>query len=943
MKKSSLYSILTTLLLLISLSGFSQLVETDPTFPTAGNPCIIYFDATQGSGGLAGYTGDVYAHTGVITENSSSSSDWKYVQSGWGENVPKCKLTRLADDYYSLDITPTVQQYYGVPSNEEILQMAFVFRSDVEVGGQWLEGKTAEGGDIFVEVYDESLNVTFITPDLYEVVVELNDEIEVEVAATAADKIELYVNDVLIKEENGILLSETIIADEYGKYYVKAIALNDTGMVADSFYYFVRTDPQILPVPEGVVEGVNELDENTVILCLYAPEKEYVFAVGDFSDWELDPLYNMNKSPDSKYYWTQIDNLVSGQEYIFQYIVDGTIRIGDPYAEKTSDPWHDKWIDEDTYPNMLPYPSDKTHNIATVFQTGQEPYNWQHDDFVSPEITDLVVYELLIRDFTEEHTYQSVIDSLQYLKTLGINAIELMPISEFEGNSSWGYNPSYYFAPDKYYGPKNDLKKLIDECHKEDIAVILDIVVNHSFGQSPMVMMYWDSELGIPAANSPWFNQIPKHDYNVGYDMNHESEDTKRWTKRVLEYWLDVYHFDGYRFDLSKGLTQKNTLGNVNEWGQYDPSRVAILEDYADAIWETDEDAYVILEHFADNQEETILINYDMIVWGNMNHPYTEASMGWIPGSNLSWASYKVRGWDQPGNVVYMESHDEERMMYKNVTWGNSSGAYNVQDTTTALSRCELAATFHFTIPGPKMVWMFGELGYDYSIDYNGRVGEKPVRWDYYDDYRRKYLYDIYSTLINLKKEQDVFRSSDFTLTTAGAMKRINITADPMSAVVLGNFDLEDGSIDPHFMHTGKWYEYFSGDSIEVTDVNMDIPLVKGEYRIYTDIKLAQPPLNTGIFNPQKTTEGYSFVYPNPSNAGFHIVCDIESKTNLTIDIYNIQGQSVRTLINQNVSPGTYDYYWDGEDYSGNSLHKGLYFYRITSEQGFNTGKLILQ
>ncbi|NOZ04318.1 MAG: hypothetical protein GXO92_06915 [FCB group bacterium] len=105
-----------------------------------------------------------------------------------------------------------------------------------------------------------------------------------------------------------------------------------------------------------------------------------------------------------------------------------------------------------------------------------------------------MIYELLVRDFIDRHDYQTLIDTLDYLEKLGINAIELMPINEFEGNSSWGYNPSFYFAPDKYYGTRQDLKLFIDECHRRGIAVIMDIVLNHTYGQSPLVSGY----TGIP-------------------------------------------------------------------------------------------------------------------------------------------------------------------------------------------------------------------------------------------------------------------------------------------------------------------------------------------------------------------------------------------------------------------------------------------------------------
>ena len=194
--------------------------------------------------------------------------------------------------------------------------------------------------------------------------------------------------------------------------------------------------------------------------------------------------------------------------------------------------------------------------------------------------------------------------------------LNLMPVNEFEGNESWGYNPSFYFAADKYYGPKNDLKRFIDECHKRDIAVILDIVLNHSYGRSSFVRLYSSGDFGPPTEENPWYNVIsPNPVFSWGYDFNHESEQTKQLVDRINKYWLEEYKFDGFRFDFTKGFT--NTPG---DGGSFDQSRINILKRMADNIWEVDSSAYVILEHFAPNSEEQVLSDYGMMIWGNLNN-----------------------------------------------------------------------------------------------------------------------------------------------------------------------------------------------------------------------------------------------------------------------------------------------------------------------------------
>ena len=129
--------------------------------------------------------------------------------------------------------------------------------------------------------------------------------------------------------------------------------------------------------------------------------------------------------------------------------------------------------------------------------------------------------------------------------------------------------------------------------------------------------------------------------------------------------------------------------------------------------------AYLILEHFADNSEEIVLSNYGFMLWGNLNYSFNQNTMGYASGSDVSWLSYKTRGWNSPHVVGYMESHDEERLMVKNLAYGNSNGGYNVKDLSTALDRQEAASVIFYGIPGPKMLWQFGELGYDKSIRNN--------------------------------------------------------------------------------------------------------------------------------------------------------------------------------------------------------------------------------
>ena len=350
---------------------------------------------------------------------------------------------------------------------------------------------------------------------------------------------------------------------------------------------------------------------------------------------------------------------------------------------------------------------------------------------------------------------------------------------------------------------------------------------------------------------------------------------------------------DGFRFDFTKGFT--NTPGNGNA---YDQSRINILERMAHHIWSYKSNAYVILEHFTANSEEKVLTDYGMSVWGNLNNNYNQATMGYVSNSDFSWISYEKRGFTNPAGVMgYMESHDEERLMYKNEQYGNSSGSYNVKNIPTALKRMEAAGAFFFTIPGPKMIWMFGELGYDYSIDYNGRVGEKPIRWDYYQDMNRKHLYGVWSALIHLKETQPVFQSKNFSLDVSGATKRIQLTDTSMDVTVLGNFAVTQQSITPYFQKTGWWYNYFSGDSINVTNTNAAITLTPGEYRLYTTKKLTRPDFILGV--PQNTQNAIGenlSVYPNPATSEIDVKWNMNRPSTGEISLFDLTGRKVRVF-----------------------------------------------
>ncbi|UOG76654.1 alpha-amylase family glycosyl hydrolase [Hymenobacter tibetensis] len=921
----------------------AQVVTSQPTFFQDNTPVTLTFDATKGNGGLANFTQPVYIYTGVVTNLSTSPSDWKYVKSpAFNMADPAALMTRDATNPNLYRITFTPRTFYGVPAAEQMLRLGMIFKN----ADGTVVGRAANGGDIFVDVFQGGLGARITAPVTggNAQFVAAGTTVSVTGEASSAAQLTFRLNGAQVAQQPAAsTLTTGVTVTQTGRNVIRFTATSGITTASDSLIVVVRPSVNVAALPAGAKkDGITYLNGGaSVILSLTAPNKEFVYVLGEFNNWQQNNAGFMNRTPatdaENARWWVQLNGLTPGQEYAYQYEVDGALRVADPYCEKVLDPNNDQYIPAITYPNLKAYPTGQTTGIVSVLQSNQTPYQWQTTNFQKPKRTDLVVYELHLRDFVARHDYQTLRDTLGYLQRLGVNCIELMPVNEFEGNDSWGYNPSFYFAPDKYYGTKNALKSFIDEAHRRGIAVVLDMVLNHSCGQSPMVQLYFDG--GNPATNSPWYNRTATHPFNVCYDFNHESAFTKYFSKRVMEFWLQEYHVDGYRFDLSKGFTQVNSGSNEDQWGAYDQSRINIWLDYHNFLKTIDPTVYPILEHFADNSEEKVLADAGLMLWGNMTGAYNEATMGYTTNSNFSGGYFGSRNWVSPHLVTYMESHDEERMMYKNITFGNQASAptYDVRNQTTALARQEAAAAFFFTVPGPKMVWQFGEVGYDVNIDFNGRTGPKPIRWNYYQEATRRKLFNVFRELIALRKTEPVFETGTFTQEVAGAAKSLHLTAPSLSVTVIGNFDVVAQPINPQFQRTGRWYNYLTGDSITVANATANITLQPGEYAVYTSRLIKK---STVLSTKARATNALRLTAaPNPSATSALLRYELPAAAPVTVTVQNLLGSTLRTIqIKARQVSGQHELNLPVQD-----LANGVYLVRLSTGQLTQTTRLVVQ
>lgn len=961
-------------LLCIPVFSSAQLLTWTPAFPKDNDNITIVLDATKGNQGLNNYSNpdNIYVHIGVTTNLSNNGGQqWLYVNGStgatWGSATPALKATSLGNNKYQYTVN-NIRSFLGVPAGETIQKIGILFRDANTNPDLVKKAANADGSDMYIPIYTNDVAVRFAVPPFQPTFVPapepltkaVNDNISLTANSNKAATLNLYLNGTLIQTAAGATtISANPTLTTGGNTTIIAEAVDGATVSKDSVKFFVTGGVTVAPLPAGVKDGINYLSNTSAVLVLYAPGKSRVSVIGEFpgNNWTEQLSNQMNKTPDGNYWWLQIDGLTAGTEYAFQYLVDGTLKIADPYTEKVLDPSNDGSIPADVYPNLKSYPAGQT-GIVSIVQTAAPAYNWKNNTFNGPDKRNLIIYEVLLRDFTDAHRWQTMIDTLSYLQRLGINAVELMPVTEFEGNDSWGYNPSFSFAPDKYYGTRNKLKEFIDSCHSKQIAVIMDVVPNHVYGQSPLAQLYWNAALNRPAANNPWLNEVQPHAFGFGNDFNHESAATKYFWKRMFDFWLREYKMDGFRMDFTKGLTQKPSTNDA-QFSAYDQSRVDILRTYADTIWKYFPSSYIILEHLAATNEEQTLQGMGFMLWGGKreNVAYNEATMGYHESNKSNFSSIvynsSERGFTQPYLVGYMESHDEERLMYKNVAFGNVSGTYSVKNDSIALRRMEAASSLFFTIPGPKMIWEFGERGYDKSIfacpdnsipqpygNEDCKLSRKEPRWQYMQDIKRKRLYDVTAALIKLRTTQTaLFNSTDFSYNLANAVKYFKINSTDLNALIVANLDVVASNASVSFQGSGTWYDYLTGVTITATGALQTIPLQPGEYHVYLNkniVNAVTTPV-TDIDRPDNVLA--AVVYPNPASAASVLRLKLPEATQVKAELQTMQGQVVGPVFSGMLSAGEHRVSLTDKI---NNLAAGIYLLKINSNKQHQYIKILI-
>jgi hypothetical protein len=334
MRTSLLFS-----LFLISVVVKSQIITTDPPFPTQDDIITITYDASQGNQELVSVL-PVFAHTGVISNYSSSATDWQHVVGNWGTNDQDVLMEPQGNNIHTIVIQPST--FYNLNADEVVTHLAFVFRNQSGT----LVGRNADGSDIFVPLYQNGFNANIVSPGYINEIINPNEVVNFVCESSSPADLSLYVNGIVVASLSGVTsLDYDFSEDVPGEYEIVFSADNGLETIQETVLLVIVPEVNIAAAPLGTIDGINYVNTTAVRLQFYAPNKDYLFVLGDFNNWTFDLDYMMNRTPDGNTWWIDIDGLTSGQEYRFQYYIgEDDMRVAEIYSDKILDYWNDPWI-----------------------------------------------------------------------------------------------------------------------------------------------------------------------------------------------------------------------------------------------------------------------------------------------------------------------------------------------------------------------------------------------------------------------------------------------------------------------------------------------------------------------------------------------------------------------------------------------------------------------
>jgi 1,4-alpha-glucan branching enzyme len=547
---------------------------------------------------------------------------------------------------------------------------------------------------------------------------------------------------------------------------------------------------------------------NPIEFQLFAPYNKGAALIGSFSDWQDIP---MQKGEDG-YFRVTVD------------LEDGTYQYKFRVQSKSWFLEPDQWITiTDPYATDIDGMSADENGIVKI-KDGErivDTYVWKNDSHPLPADQELVIYELHVADFSggedDPHArgkYKHVVEKLDYLCDLGINAIELMPVKEYPGSYSWGYNPRFFFAPESAYGSTTELKQLVDECHGRGIRVIVDGIYNHSESSCPLTQIDHDY----------WYHHDPKDaEFNWGPEFNYEHYDEKldtyparRFIGDTVRYWVSEYHLDGIRYDAAR------QLGNFDfmAWVTQEAKQAAGAKPF-----------YNVAEYIPD---EPAITNLDGPMDGCWHDSFYHTVLPHILGETFDLEQLKDvldpkrRGYMGATNVVnYLTNHDHNHVMA-------DLGDRDIFDEA-AFRRKKLGVALLMTAVGIPMLWMGEEFGeYKYKT-----IDPNKIDWTLLGHELNQGLFQYYKGLIALRKNNHALYTNNIEFfhenPDAKVLAYTRWNAEGSQVVVVANFSDQflGGYQVADFPMDGTWHEWTSNYDVEVSDRTLTIDIGEFEAQVF--------------------------------------------------------------------------------------------------------------
>ncbi|HEV2529972.1 MAG TPA: alpha-amylase family glycosyl hydrolase [Thermomicrobiales bacterium] len=531
---------------------------------------------------------------------------------------------------------------------------------------------------------------------------------------------------------------------------------------------------------------------------LFAPHTERVDLIGS---WDEGAATAMHRGDDG--IWRTDVDLADGRyTYRFRFpslspfMAGETAEISDPKAQLIDD-----WLGEASVIQVV-----DGEDVTTA-----PGFVWEHDDKPLPPNNELVIYELHVGEFAYgdegQGSFLAVIDRLDYLRDLGINAVELMPVMSFAGSESWGYNIRYPFSLESSYGTPEDFKRLVDECHARGMRVILDVVLNHSDSEAPLTRIdfdYWYREReGVPSFGPPF-------DYER-YDETLDVMPARAFALETIQYWVQTYHIDGYRLDATAPIDNFDIVRAVRDRAYEVAGGKPI---------------YIVAEQLP---EDPAIAGAEGPADGAWHQSFERTVVGWLCGEDGIDAGQvagvldpSTLGYVRPELVVnYIESHDEHTLMQEMAARGITGDA--------AFRRHKLAASLMFTAVGIPMLYQGQEFG-----GYRERDMEiRPLQWDLLDGDFGLHLKEHYAFLARLRNERPALRSAEIETLHVGDGELVFRRGSGDDEVVVAvNLHDEDRHLSVPFPD-GTWWQTTGDTPFDVSGGTMASRFAASEARIF--------------------------------------------------------------------------------------------------------------